>query len=188
MRQIFFTLALGTFVLAFLTGCAARKLDEKLDAEYSGIRTEVDGLVIEVDTMVAKMRMLASEHDKQDVKIDNAGLSFKDQEMQTKHKNWVKEYYSTLDSLGNWVKAAETILAQHDSLEATHETIQASKIKLDHELMLAQLTNLREEGRGTRDELLKADSIIHTFFYDHAYLNKKYRLVAEERIKPPTIK
>lgn len=188
MKRFYLALIFGILVLAMMTGCGARKLDEKLDEEYSGIRTEVNELVIEVDTMIAKMRFLASEHDKQDTKIDNAGLSLKDKERQNKHKNWIKGYYSTLDSLGLWVKSAQETLASHDSLEVTHETMAKSKIKLNHELMLAQLTNLREEGQQARDELVKADSIIHTFFYDHAYLNKKYHLVSEDKPKPPTIK
>ena len=186
-RYIFTAVALVAAV-GLLAGCGARKVDEKLDTEYEESSFAVNLMVNEIDSSVQRMNFRREVHDKQDEKLARYITGSADAKMQADHVKWFTEFEQTLNEISEWLEDARNVLHKHEEMEATHGKAKADKIKDDHKMMLADLERLEEETREKGNILNEADSIVATFFTDHAYLNEKYNVPSEHALKPPTAK
>lgn len=187
MKKYVVLSVLASVTLVLLAGCA-KEVDKKLDKKYDAVRFEVEVQINEVDSLTGKMQFMRAEHDKQDVKINKQGLSPEDKAMQEKHITWFNNYEPTLTEMDEWVETSQGMIADHKKLEATHDKAEARQIRADHQGMLADIKTIKADAEEYLEEFIQADSVVHTFFADHAYLNKKYKVPSEHGVKPPTSK
>lgn len=175
----------GVAVLLLAAGCGTKKLEEKLNAEYSMTKGEWKRAFVEVEAYVEKHKKMRVVHDEEDLTVDKAPLSQEDRATQTRHKAWFAEYEKTLTAIEAWMDSVRTMETRHSELEMTHEKAGAAQIKKDHALMLEEIGQAMERTEEYDAKIRTADSTINAFFVDHARIAEKYGLKSLIAQKPP---